>query len=324
VGSCLDYYYPGSCLVTGRDIITLWVARMQIAGLYLLGDVPFTDCFIHANIQDGKGERMSKSKGNGIDPADIIEKYGADAMRYVLCDMQTGTQDIRLPVQAVSPYTGKLVDLATAKHGRTIFTYLDPETGKEFDVMSSMPELPTAKIISERFEVGRAFATNGPILFFHVDGKTPSLTEPLAKPSSVEIEIRALSSARLSFVDLVRNGRVYRRFDCARRREFAVTLRLKLRKSCWIAARAFEENEVTVRFAHTDPAFLEVGRPIVPSTREALYYKDWCEELLQALRDNPGRSRSEGQREKVERVYERAISFYEKLARGAGTGLHKS
>ncbi len=158
-GSCLDYYYPGSCLVTGRDIITLWVARMQVMGLYLLGDVPFTDCFIHANIQDGKGERMSKSKGNGIDPADIIAKYGADAMRYVLCDMQTGTQDIRLPVQAVSPFTGKLVDLATAKHGRTIFTYLDPETGKEFDVLGTMPDLPTAKIISERFEIGRAFAT---------------------------------------------------------------------------------------------------------------------------------------------------------------------
>ncbi|MGB7297644.1 MAG: valine--tRNA ligase [Candidatus Aminicenantales bacterium] len=157
--NCLEYYYPGSCLVTGRDIITLWVARMQVAGLFLLGDVPFTDCFIHANIQDGKGERMSKSKGNGIDPVDIIEKYGADAMRYVLCDMQTGTQDIRLPVQAISPYTGKLVNLATAKHGRTIFTYLDPETGKEFDVLGTIKDLPVAKIISERFEVGRAFCT---------------------------------------------------------------------------------------------------------------------------------------------------------------------
>jgi valyl-tRNA synthetase len=156
---CLDYYYPGSCLVTGRDIITLWVARMQLMGLYLLGDVPFTDCFIHANIQDGKGERMSKSKGNGIDPADIIEKYGADAMRYVLCDMQTGTQDIRLPVQAVSPFTGKLVDLTTARHGRTVFTYVDPETGQEFDVLGTIPDLPVAKIISERFEVGRAFCT---------------------------------------------------------------------------------------------------------------------------------------------------------------------
>jgi len=155
----LSYYYPGSCLITGRDIITLWVARMQIMGLYLLGDVPFTDCFIHATIQDGKGERMSKSKGNGIDPVDIIEKYGADAMRYVLCDMQTGTQDIRLPVQAVSPFTGELVDLATAEHGSTIFTYICPQTGKEFDVLGTMPDLPMAKIISERFDVGRAFCT---------------------------------------------------------------------------------------------------------------------------------------------------------------------
>jgi valyl-tRNA synthetase len=156
---CLSYYYPGSCLVTARDIITLWVARMLVMGLYLLGDVPFTDCFIHANIQDGKGERMSKSKGNGIDPEDIIEKYGADSMRYVICDMQTGTQDIRLPVQAISPYTGELVDLATAKHGRSIFTYICPKTGKEFDVLGTMPDIPMAKIISERFEVGRAFCT---------------------------------------------------------------------------------------------------------------------------------------------------------------------
>ena len=156
---CLSYYYPGSCLVTARDIITLWVARMQLMGLYLLGDVPFTDCFIHANIQDGKGERMSKSKGNGIDPEDIIEKYGADAMRYVICDMQTGTQDIRLPVQAVSPHTGELVDLATAKHGRSIFSYICPKTGKEFDVLGTLPDVPMAKIISERFEIGRAFCT---------------------------------------------------------------------------------------------------------------------------------------------------------------------
>ena len=156
---CVSYYYPGSCRVTARDIITLWVARMMVMGLYLLGDVPFTDSFIHANIQDGKGERMSKSKGNGIDPEDIIEKYGADAMRYVLCEMQTGTQDIRLPVQAISPYTGELVDLATAEHGRTIFTYICPGSGKEFDVLGTMPDLPMAKIISERFEVGRAFCT---------------------------------------------------------------------------------------------------------------------------------------------------------------------
>ena len=155
----LEYYYPGSCLVTDRGIITLWVARMMIMGLYLQGEVPFTDCFIHATIQDGKGERMSKSKGNGIDPNDIVAEYGADAMRYVLCDMQTGTQDIRLPVQAISPHTGKRVELATAKHGRTIFTYICPDTGREFDVLGTIKDLPKAKVTSDRFEAGRAFCT---------------------------------------------------------------------------------------------------------------------------------------------------------------------
>jgi valyl-tRNA synthetase len=153
----LSYYYPGSCLVTARDIITLWVARMAMMGLYNMGDVPFTDVFIHANILDGKGERMSKSRGNGIDPVDIIQTYGADAMRYVLCEMQTGTQDIRLPVQAISPFTGEPVDLAHAKHGRSVFTYICPGSGKEFDVLGTLEDVPAAKLVSDRFEVGRNF-----------------------------------------------------------------------------------------------------------------------------------------------------------------------
>ena len=154
---CLSYYYPGSCLVTGRDIITLWVARMALMGLYNIGDLPFTDVFIHATILDGKGERMSKSKGNGIDPVDIIERYGADAMRYVVCELQTGMQDIRLPVQAISPFTGDMVDLAEAEHGGSIFTYICPGSGKEFDVLGTLDDVPAAKLVSDRFEVGRNF-----------------------------------------------------------------------------------------------------------------------------------------------------------------------
>lgn len=153
----LDYYYPGSCLITARDIITLWVVRMTIFGLYFLGDIPFTDCFINATIQDGKGERMSKSKGNGIDPIDIIDEFGADALRYVLCDMQTGNQDIKLPVQAISPFTGKAVDLTDARHGRSVFTYMDPEVNREFDVLGSIPSLPRARITSDRFQLGKSF-----------------------------------------------------------------------------------------------------------------------------------------------------------------------
>ncbi len=154
---CLDYYYPGSCLVTARDIITLWVARMVVVGLYNLGDIPFSDVFIHANILDGKGERMSKSKGNGIDPVDIIEAYGADAMRYVLCDMQTGNQDIRLPVVALCPHCEHHNDLADTAHGGSVFTYQCAACGQEFDVLGTMANVPSAKLISERFLDGRKF-----------------------------------------------------------------------------------------------------------------------------------------------------------------------
>ncbi len=94
----LATYYPTNTLVTARDIITLWVSRMVMFGLYGAGDLPFTDVFIHATILDGEGQRMSKSKGNGVDPLDIIETYGADAMRFTLAHMTTDTQDIRLPI----------------------------------------------------------------------------------------------------------------------------------------------------------------------------------------------------------------------------------
>ncbi len=155
----LSFYYPGSCLVTGRDIITLWVARMVIAGLYNLGDVPFTDVFLHATILDGKGERMSKSKGNGVDPLDVIAEFGADAMRYVLCEMQTGTQDIRLPVQVISPVDGERIELADCQPGPYKGTFKDPRNGEVFDMVGLMAEqgVPAARATSSRFEVGGAF-----------------------------------------------------------------------------------------------------------------------------------------------------------------------
>ena len=94
----LNFYYPTSTLVTARDIITLWVSRMVMMGLYNMKDIPFSDVFIHGTILDGNGVRMSKSKGNGIDPIEIIESYGADAMRFSIAQMTTESQDMRLPV----------------------------------------------------------------------------------------------------------------------------------------------------------------------------------------------------------------------------------
>ncbi|AQQ10068.1 Valine--tRNA ligase [Sedimentisphaera cyanobacteriorum] len=95
----LKFYYPTDLLITSRDIITLWVSRMVMMGLYNMGEVPFSDVFIHGKILDGNGETMSKSKGNGIDPLAIIEHYGADAMRFSLANMTTENQDMRMPVK---------------------------------------------------------------------------------------------------------------------------------------------------------------------------------------------------------------------------------
>ncbi|MGP0063642.1 MAG: valine--tRNA ligase, partial [Isosphaeraceae bacterium] len=91
----LAKFYPTSVLSTARDIITLWVARMVIFGLFNRDEVPFRDVYIHPVIQDGQGKRMSKSAGNGVDPVDIIEIYGADALRYTLALGATETQDLR-------------------------------------------------------------------------------------------------------------------------------------------------------------------------------------------------------------------------------------
>ncbi|MCX5638274.1 MAG: class I tRNA ligase family protein, partial [Planctomycetota bacterium] len=94
----LKAFYPGDVLCTAREIITLWVSRMVMMGQYCAGDIPFSDVYIHAMIQDGEGRKMSKSLGNGIDPLVVINSHGADAMRFTLASMTTQTQDIRMPV----------------------------------------------------------------------------------------------------------------------------------------------------------------------------------------------------------------------------------
>ncbi|MBA7640481.1 Valine--tRNA ligase [subsurface metagenome] len=104
----LKTFYPGDVLCTARDIITLWVSRMLMMGQHCAGDIPFSDVYIHAMIQDGEGRRMSKSLGNGIDPLVIIDSHGADAMRFTLASMTTDTQDIRMPVVQMTLPDGRV------------------------------------------------------------------------------------------------------------------------------------------------------------------------------------------------------------------------
>jgi len=91
----LAYYYPTSVLVTGRDIIFFWVARMIFSGLAFMNEVPFRDVFIHGLVLDALGRKMSKSLGNGVDPIDVIESHGADSLRFMLVAGNTPGNDLR-------------------------------------------------------------------------------------------------------------------------------------------------------------------------------------------------------------------------------------
>ncbi len=97
-------YYPTDVLVTGFDIIFFWVARMMMMGLHFMDEVPFHTVYIHALVRDEKGAKMSKTKGNVIDPLELVDKFGADALRFTLAAMAAQGRDIKLSVQRVEGY----------------------------------------------------------------------------------------------------------------------------------------------------------------------------------------------------------------------------
>jgi valyl-tRNA synthetase len=100
----LKHRYPTSVLVTGFDIIFFWVARMMMMSLHFMHEVPFRDVYIHALVRDEKGAKMSKSKGNVVDPLQLIETYGADALRFTLAAMAAQGRDIKLSTQRIEGY----------------------------------------------------------------------------------------------------------------------------------------------------------------------------------------------------------------------------
>ena len=100
----LARYYPTDVLVTGFDIIFFWVARMMMMGLHFMKDVPFRTVFIHGLVRDERGQKMSKSKGNGIDPLDMVDQYGADALRFTVCALTGLGRDVKLGQKRIEEY----------------------------------------------------------------------------------------------------------------------------------------------------------------------------------------------------------------------------
>ncbi|MEM7682032.1 MAG: class I tRNA ligase family protein [Planctomycetota bacterium] len=165
--AALQVWNPSAVLCTAREIITLWVSRMTMFNLYFRGSIPFHDVFIHAMIQDGHGQKMSKSLGNGVDPNDIIHSHGADAMRFTLTHMTTQTQDVRMPVDCVDPHTGetfapqwttgaggaRVMAPTQERHGKAMTTAYGVASGKA----QPTDNAPLARNTSEKFDLGQRF-----------------------------------------------------------------------------------------------------------------------------------------------------------------------
>ncbi|GBD40860.1 Valine--tRNA ligase [bacterium HR39] len=110
----LRRYYPTDVLVTGFDIIFFWVARMMMMGLHFMGDVPFREVYIHGLVRDERGQKMSKTKGNVVDPLELISTYGADALRYAILASVAQGRDIRFGPQRVQGYRNFVTKLWNA------------------------------------------------------------------------------------------------------------------------------------------------------------------------------------------------------------------
>jgi valyl-tRNA synthetase len=220
----LACFYPTSTLVTSRDIITLWVARMVIMGLFDTGSIPFRDVAIHPKILDRYGETMSKSKGNGVDPLDVIEALGADALRFGMTSMATETQDVRMPVEFHCPHCAARIEQTT--QNRILPRIECQKCGKAFRTQwATAPAdlaLPRGPALSERFEAGRNFSNKlwnaTRFVLMNLEGYEGEDLSSLAGPAAVTaLEDRWLSS-RLATVtrDATRAIDEYRFAEAAR------------------------------------------------------------------------------------------------------------
>ncbi|MEM9185838.1 MAG: class I tRNA ligase family protein, partial [Planctomycetota bacterium] len=197
----------------------LWVARMVLMGEYNRGEIPFQEVFIHPKILDGFGETMSKSKGNGVDPLDVIDKFGADALRFGIAYLTTETQDVRMPVEFVCLHCDATVK--QTKKNRVLPVVPCPSCSQPFSTQWAETDEEKshgrAAVTSERFELGRNFCNKlwnaSRFALTNLEGYEP---EALA-PGALRIEDRWLLS-RLATVtkEVTEALGAYRYADAAR------------------------------------------------------------------------------------------------------------
>jgi valyl-tRNA synthetase len=310
----LKRYYPGSVLVTSRDIITNWVARMVMFGLYAIGEIPFRHVYIHPKILDGRGETMSKSKGNGVDPIDIIHTHGADALRYSMADLTTETQDIRMPVEYLCPHCDKLTEQAAAlkaeeqnrkSRGQRLDRKLQPadctrvscchkECGKEFATQwadaATKEQLAIGRETSEKFEIGRNFCNK---LWNAARFAFINLEDGATKPRSHEAT-EGVHQNRDSYGAVQQNvGRVIDPTNQSRGRQGAELIAALLPEDRWILARLSQ----TIRRYHKTIAAYQFSAS-VKELREFFWDSlcDWYIELTKP-RLSPSPSQGEGRGE---------------------------
>jgi valyl-tRNA synthetase len=158
----LKAFYPNATLVSGQDILFFWIARMIMAGIEFRGEVPFRDVYLTGMVRDHLGRKMSKSLGNGIDPLDVVQKFGADALRFGLAYLATETQDVRMPVEFECPHCQALI--AQTKKNRTLVRIECDKCGQPFRTQWAESHgtdedkaLARGAVVSDRFELGRRF-----------------------------------------------------------------------------------------------------------------------------------------------------------------------
>jgi valyl-tRNA synthetase len=275
----MQYFYPTQTLITSRDIITLWVARMVLMSLNNVKTIPFHEVFIHPKILDGYGETMSKSKGNGVDPIDVIDKFGPDALRFGLSWLTTDTQDVRMPVQFECPHCEHLVN--QTKENRQKPSLVCDKCRQPFSTQWAETEsdraLPRAPVVSERFEVARNFINKlwnaSRFVMMNLDGFQADAA--VIEPQRLPLEDRWILSRLATVTAAVTEDLKHYRYSEAARTlyEFAwdhfCSLYLEMAKPR--LQEPHSRGVVQAILAHTLDAMLRLLHPLTPFVTEEIW-----------------------------------------------------